>query len=69
MNSELENMSFDEAFERLEKILEKLENGGETLENNLQLYSDGVELYSKCSREFNNTKLKIEYLNDIKTKE
>ncbi len=69
MNSKLENMSFDEAFEQLEIILEKLENGNETLENNLQLYSEGVELYSKCKHELDNAKLKIEYLSNKKTEE
>ncbi len=69
MNSKLENMSFDEAFEQLETILEKLESGNETLENNLQLYSKGVELYSKCKNELDNAKLKIEYLSNKKTKE
>ena len=69
MNSKLENMSFDEAFEQLETILEKLESGNETLENNLQLYSKGVELYSKCKNELDNAKLKIEYLNNGKTEE
>lgn len=69
MNSKLDNMSFDEAFKQLEIILKKLENGDETLENNLQLYSEGVELYSKCKHELDNAKLKIEYLNDRKTRE
>lgn len=69
MNSKLENMSFDEAFEQLQKILEKLENGDGTLESNLQLYSEGVKLYSKCKNELDNAKLKIEYLNNGKTEE
>ncbi len=69
MNSKFDNMSFDEAFEKLEMVLEKLENGDETLENNLKLYADGVKLYSKCKNELNSAKLKVEYLNDIKTKE
>lgn len=69
MSSKFDNMSFDEAFEQLKKVLEKLENGDETLENNLKLYADGVELYSKCKHELDNAKLKIEYLNDVKTKE
>lgn len=69
MSFKIDDMSFDEAFEQLTKVLEKLENGDGTLENNLKLYADGVELYSKCKHELDNAKLKIEYLNDVKTKE
>lgn len=69
MDSKFDNMSFDEAFRQLKIVLEKLENGDETLENNLKLYADGVELYSKCKHELDNAKLKVEYLNSIKTKE
>ena len=69
MSSKFENMSFDEAFKKLEMVLEKLENGDETLENNLKLYADGVKLYSKCKHELDSAKLKVEHLNDIKTKE
>ena len=46
------DVSFENAMERLEKIVESLENGEYPLEESLKLFEEGVKLVKLC-----NTKL------------
>ncbi len=66
MDHEVEKMSFDQAFKRLEEVVLELENQDLALEKNLDLYSLGVELCSKCRRELDNAKLRVEYMKSPK---
>lgn len=47
----MENMKFEEALKRLEKIVEKLESGELSLEESLQIFEEGVKLASSCQLE------------------
>ena len=44
----INNLTYEEAVEQLEKIIENLENE-DTLEDTLKQYKKGIELYNYCS--------------------
>ena len=45
-----ENISFEEALERLEKLLREMEGGQQPLQEAIDLFSEGMELARVCSR-------------------
>lgn len=44
-----ENITFEQAFSRLEEVVRALEGGETTLEKSLQLFEEGVKLARLCS--------------------
>lgn len=58
-----QNLSFEEAFKKLEKLVEKMESGGLTLEQATALYEDGLKLAQICSTRLDEAELKITKLN------
>lgn len=58
-----QNLSFEEAFKRLEKLVEKMESGGLSLEQATALYEDGLKLAQLCSTKLDDAELKITKLN------
>jgi len=55
-------LSFEEAYEKLETIAETLESGNLTLEEATNLYEKGVTLAKMCGQILNDTELKIQEL-------
>ena len=55
-------MTFEQAISRLDEITEQLSDGNTTLEKSLELYAEGAALASKCQKELEQAKLKIEKL-------
>ncbi len=58
-----QKLSFEEAFQRLGKLVEKMESGGLTLEQATSLYEDGLKLAQICSTKLDEAELKITKLN------
>ncbi len=56
-------ISFEESFQRLEKILEKLESDGCTLDETLKLYEEGLTLTKACNERLANAELRIKEIN------
>ena len=48
----VEDMSFEEAFAKLNKILEEFENGEVSLETSISLYEEGMLLKNHCDKKF-----------------
>ncbi len=44
-----DNMTFEEAMNRMEEIVEKLERGEQPLELSLKLFEEGIKLYRYCT--------------------
>jgi len=59
---ELDNLSFEQALERLELIVEKLESGNEPLELAIDLFQEGMKLANRCHLKLENMEQKIEVL-------
>ena len=57
-----EQLSFEEALSRLDKIVQALEAGGLKLEEALALFEEGMELAKICNERLNSAELKISQL-------
>lgn len=58
-------LSYEEAYLKLEEILNKLETKNTSLDESLQLYAKGIELYAHCNKLLDEAKLKISKFNDL----
>ena len=57
-----EEIKFEKALERLEKIVEDLESGNISLEEALKKYEEGVKLSRSCQKKLDEAEKKIEVL-------
>ena len=53
------DLSYEEAYQQLEKILQALESGDLPLEESLKLYELGAALASYCSRKLDEAELRV----------
>ena len=53
------NLTYEEAYKKLENILEKLESKNAGLDESLSLYEEGISLYKHCNNLLENAQLKI----------
>lgn len=58
----MEELKFEKALERLEKIVEDLESGNISLEDALKKYEEGVKLCRVCTQKLSQAETKIESL-------
>jgi len=58
----LSEISFENAFERLEIILEKMNTGSVSLDESLKLYEEADRLIGVCSKRLNEAERRIEIL-------
>lgn len=56
------NLTFEEAYAKLEKIAEKLSSNDIPLEDAIKLYEEGIKLSNYCAKALENAKQKIETL-------
>ena len=56
------NINFESAMERLEKLTQELNREGITLEESLALYEEGVKLAKICNQMLEDTERKIKIL-------
>ena len=55
--------TFEDSFNRLEKILAKLESDDCTLDETIKLYEEGLQLTKKCYDKLNSAELRIKEIN------
>jgi exodeoxyribonuclease VII small subunit len=58
----LEQLSFDDAFAELQRVVADLEAGGQQLEASIALYERGVALHERCSRLLADAELRVKRL-------
>jgi exodeoxyribonuclease VII small subunit len=66
-NKKLKKKSFEDALEKLEKIVQKLEQGDLSLDESLELFQEGVMLAQFCTEKLNQAEEKV--LKLIKTEQ
>lgn len=59
---EKQEISFEDAFIRLEHILERMNSGSVSLDESLKLYEEADKLITTCSKRLNDAERKIEML-------
>lgn len=56
-------LSYEEAYSKLEKILKQLESDNASLDKSLELYQEGITLYRYCNKILEDASLKIKKYN------
>ena len=54
-----DNLTYEEAYARLEQILQALESGDLPLEQALSLYEEGAALAAHCARQLDEAELRV----------
>jgi exodeoxyribonuclease VII small subunit len=62
MSENLETLSFEDAFEKLEAAVQRLEEGDLKLEEALALYEQGMNLARRCSQALDAAELRVQTL-------
>jgi exodeoxyribonuclease VII small subunit len=57
--SEIEKLSFEEAFKELEDAVHRLEEGGLTLDESIALFERGTKLAEHCGQKLDDAELKV----------
>lgn len=63
-NVNAENLSFEQALQRLEEIVEKLSGQTNSLDEMLKLYAEGVEYLKLCQEKLSGAEAKIKVLSE-----
>ncbi|MGL5693529.1 MAG: exodeoxyribonuclease VII small subunit [Peptostreptococcaceae bacterium] len=53
------DLTYEQAYKKLEEILIKLESKGASLDESLSLYEEGISLYKYCNKLLENAQMKI----------
>jgi len=60
--SSIDQLSYEESFSELEKIVASLESGEKTLEEALSLFKHGKKLAEHCARLLDNAEMQVKIL-------
>ncbi|GAB4541735.1 MAG: exodeoxyribonuclease VII small subunit [Anaerolineae bacterium] len=60
--SEMENLSFEEAFAELEEVVQQLEAGDLTLDQAVALFERGMALAAQCNARLDAAELRVQQL-------
>ena len=55
----MENMTFEQALNRLEEIVQLLEKDTTSLDQSVDLFQEGIQLSKYCSKKINNVEDKV----------
>ena len=58
----LEKLSFEEGYDRLERVIQQLESGELSLEQAVALYEEGVQLARYCGHKLDDAELRVTQL-------
>ena len=59
------DLTYEQAYKKLENILEKLESKGASLDESLSLYEEGIKLFKHCNKLLEDAELKISKFNKM----
>lgn len=60
----LENLTYEQAFEELQTVIQQLDAGDKPLEETLALYERGQALYQHCTTLLDQAELKVQQINE-----
>ena len=64
LDKKIDDLSFQEAFEKLNKITELLEEGNISLDESIKYYEHGMLLKNHCEEKLKNAEIKIQKVVD-----
>ncbi len=64
LDKKIENLTYEDAFNRLQKITELLENGNVTLDDSIKYYEQGILLKNFCEKKLKDAEMKIKNVLD-----
>ena len=59
---ELESLSFEDSYDRLEQVIRSLEAGELGLDKSIALYEEGMQLAQYCGRKLDDAQLRVTQL-------
>ena len=59
LDKKIDNLSYEEAFEKLQKIIQLLEEGNVSLDNSIKYYEQGILLKDYCEKKLQNAEMNI----------
>jgi len=60
MDTQIDDLSFEDALKRLEEIVRQLESGEAKLDDAIRLYEEGTRLRQKCTERLDAAQARIE---------
>lgn len=60
----IEQLSYEQAYSRLEFVIAKLESGELSLEDSINLYEEGRKLSARCQSLLEQAELRVQQLDD-----
>ena len=64
LDKKIDDLSYEDAFDRLQKITELLENGNVTLDDSIKYYEQGILLKNFCEKKLKDAEMKIKNVLD-----
>ena len=64
LNKKIEDLTYEDAFDRLQKITELLENGNVSLDDSIKYYEQGILLKNFCEKKLKDAEIKIKNVLD-----
>ena len=66
LDKKIDQLSFEEAFDRLNKIVDLIEEGEISLDDSIKYYEIGISLKNHCENKLKNAEVKIKKVIDNK---
>ena len=64
LDKKIDGLTYEDAFDRLQKITELLENGNVSLDDSIKYYEQGILLKNFCERKLKDAEMKIKNVLD-----
>ena len=64
LDKKIDDLSYEDAFYRLQKITELLENGNVSLDDSIKYYEQGILLKNFCEKKLKDAEMKIKNVLD-----
>ena len=61
----IENMTYEQAYSRLEEVLTALEDKSTGLDKSLEMYEEGIALYRRCKTLLDEAEMKVKKFNEL----
>ncbi len=68
LSKDIDKLSFEEAIERLNKVVDLIEEGNVSLDDSIKYYEIGILLKNHCEKKLKNAEIKIKKIVDNKVK-